>query len=47
MAENMLYKITAESLTRVNTNFYINDNYLQTAAENDQSIEAIGKSKIN
>lgn len=38
MAENILLKLNTESLTRVNTNFYISDSYLKTAIENDQKV---------
>lgn len=36
MAENILLKIKAESLTRVNTNFYMSNNYLKSMIDPDQ-----------
>lgn len=35
MAENILYQISAKSITRVNANFYISDNYLKSAMGED------------
>jgi hypothetical protein len=36
MAENILFKVNAESLTRVNTNFYMSNSYIKSMIDPEQ-----------
>lgn len=38
MAENILFKVTTKSITRVNANFYISDEFYKSNSEEDTRI---------